>query len=115
MDKRLQISIFEVVGSPFCVASPEGQKVCKCLSVALSQKQPVALSFHNVSTLTPAFLNVAVGQLYGNFDENQIRQLLTVVDIEPNDKELLKRVVDSAKRYFNDPERLEQAMKEELG
>ena len=115
MEKRLQISMFEVVGSSFCVALGDGQKVYKRLSAAIAQDQPVSLSFKNVSLLTAAFLNVAVGQLYGNFDENQIRQLLKAVDIEPDDKALLRRVVDSAKRYFKDPQRYEQALKEELG
>ena len=115
MDKRLQISMFEVVGSSFCVASGDGQKVYERLSAAIAQDQPVSLSFKNVSVLTSAFLNVAVGQLYGKFDGKQIRQNLKVVDIEPDDKALLKRVVDSAKRYFEDPQRYEQAMKEELG
>ncbi len=115
MEKRLQIKLFEVVGSPFCVASSDGQKVYDRLSAALGREQPVALSFLHVSTLTSAFLNVAVGQLYGNFDEVQIRKLLTAVDIEPDDKELLRRVVDSAKRYFKHRQSYEQAMKEELG
>lgn len=115
MEKRIQINLFEVVGSPFCIASGDGQKVYDRLSAALYREQPVSLSFLNVSTLTSAFLNAAVGQLYGNFDENQIRQFLTAVDIEPDDKELLRRVVESAKRFFKDPLRYEQAMKEELG
>ena len=115
MAKGLSISIFEVVGSPLCVASGDGQMVYNRLSAALNQGQAVSLSFHNVSTLTSAFLNVAIGQLYGNFDEEHIRRHLTVTDIEPDDIELLKRVVDSAKRYFQDPEKYEQVIKEELG
>ena len=109
------ISIFEVVGNPLCVASGDGEKVFNCLFDALSQGQSVSLSFLHVTTFTPAFLNVAVGQLYGNFDEEHIRKHLTVTDIEPDDIELLKRVIDSAKRYFQDPEKHEQAFKEELG
>ena len=54
----------------------------------------------NVSTLTSAFLNAAVGQLYGQFDEDQIRRLLKVEDRESDDVALLKRVVDTAKQYF---------------
>ena len=88
--------------------------VFNCLSDALNQGQSASLSFHNISTLTPAFLNAAVGQLYGSFDEGHIRKHLTVTDIEPEDVELLKRVVDSTKRYFQNPELHEQAFNEEL-
>ena len=115
MAKSFPISIFEVVGSPLCVASGDGQKVYDRLSAAFRQDRPVSLSFRNVSTLTSAFLNAAVGQLYGQFDEGQIRRLLKVEDMEPDDVALLKRVVDTAKQYFRDPQRFEQAAQEVLG
>ena len=115
MAKSLSISIFEVVGSPLCVASGDGQKVYDRLAAALKQDRPVSLSFRNVSTLTSAFLNAAVGQLYGQFDEDQIRRLLKVEDMESDDVALLKRVVDTAKQYFRDPQRFEQATQEVLG
>ena len=44
--------------------------------------------------LTSAFLNAAIGQLYGTFSEGQIRSQLKVEDVEPDDLALLKRVVD---------------------
>lgn len=115
MANRLVISVFEVVGSPLCVASDDGQKVYNRLSIALENKQLVELSFRNISALTSAFLNAAVGQLYSQFDEEHIRNLLKVVDMESDDVELLKRVVESAKLYFQDPQRFEQVIKDELG
>jgi hypothetical protein len=115
MQKELTISIFEVVGSPLCVASSDGQKIYDRLATALKEGRSTILSFHNVSTLTSAFLNAAIGQLYGHFNEEQIRQLLTVKDMEPDDLALLKRVVETAKQYFKDPERFNQAIRNVLG
>ena len=60
MQKELTISIFEVVGSPLCVASSDGQKLCDRLAAALKGGQSTILSFHIVSTLTSAFLNAAM-------------------------------------------------------
>ena len=114
MQKEITIAIFEVVGSPLCVASSDGQKVYDRLDFALKEHFKVALSFRNVSTLTSAFLNAAIGQLYGTFSEEQIRSLLKVEDIEPDDRELLKRVVDTAKMYFKDPQRFDQVVRETL-
>ena len=51
---------------------------------------------------TAAFLNAAVGQLYGTFSEKKIRSLLKIEDAEQDDLALLKRVVDNAKLYFVD-------------
>ena len=111
MSEVIRISIFEVVGSSLCVASGDGQKVYERLSVALKADRNVTLSFHNVTTLTSAFLNAAIGQLYGTFSKEQIRDLLKVVDAEQDDLALLKRVVDNAKLYFKDPERFDKVVK----
>lgn len=51
--------------------------------------------------LISLFLNVAIGQLYGTFDEQTIRNQLRVEGLEQDDKELLKIVVDNAKKYYS--------------
>ena len=109
MNKDLTLSILEVVGSPLCVASDDGQKVHDRIAAAMKEGQGVTVSFLNVSSLTSAFLNAAIGQLYSSFSENEIRSKLKVADLEPDDRELLKRVVDTAKEYFKDPERFKRA------
>ena len=114
MKKCISIIIFEVVGSPLCVASGDGQKVYDRLFALLQKDCRVALSFRNVSTLTAAFLNAAIGQLYGTLSEEQIHSMLTVEDMEPDDLALLKRVVDTAKMYFKDPQRFDQVVRETL-
>lgn len=115
MQKDVTVSIFEVVGSHLCVASSDGQKVYERLASALKEGRSVFLSFHNVSILTSAFLNAAIGQLYGEFSEEQIRSLLTVQDMQPDDLELLKRVVETAKEYFKDPQKFDKAVQDTLG
>ena len=114
MSKNLELSIFEIVGSPLCVASSDGQKVCDRLEAALKERRNVMLSFRNITTLTSAFLNAAIGQLYGKFSEEDIRALLNVQDIQQDDLALLKRVVETAKQYFKDPKKFDQALRETL-
>ena len=91
-----------------------GQKVYDRLEPGLKSGRRVILSFRNVTTLTSAFLNAAIGQLYGTFDSEQIRSLLEVKDIEQDDLELLKRVIETAKQYFRDPEKFDQAVQDVL-
>ncbi len=112
MRKDTTISVYEVVGSPLCVASDDGQKVYDRLAATLREGRRVSLSFHNVTTMTSAFLNAAIGQLYGTFSEEQIRSLLKVEDLEREDATLLKRVVETAKLYFKDPQRFDQVVRE---
>lgn len=112
MRSEVMISLFEVVSSPLCVASGDGHKVYERLAAAFGEGRKVALSFHNVSTLTSAFLNAAIGQLYGRFSEEQIRTLLKVEHIQQDDLALLKRVIETAKQYFKDPGKFDQAVRD---
>lgn len=112
MSANLAIKVYEVVGNPLCVASSDGQMVFTRLLAAMRENKKVELSFHNVTTLTSAFLNAAIGQLYGEFDEKTIKKLVNVKDMQPDDLALLKRVVDTAKLYFKDPKKFERAVKE---
>ena len=115
MTEPLTLRLFELVGGPLCVASDDGQKVHDQLARAIGEGHRVRLSFANVTGLTSAFLNAALGQLYSAFQPEQIRNSLSVDDIEPDDLALLKRVVDTAKEYFRDPERFEEAERVVLG
>ena len=115
MSENIRISMFEVVGSPFCVASNDGQKVHKHLDAALRANQEVVLSFHNITALTKPFLTAAIGELYGTFSEEKIRSLLKIEDAEPKDLALLDRVLRSAKLYFEDPKRFNRAIQEVMG
>ena len=112
MSTNLAIKVYEVVGNPLCVASSDGQMVFSRLIAAMKEGKKVELSFHNVTTLTSAFLNAAIGQLYGEYDEKTIRKLLAVKDMQPDDLALLKRVVETAKLYFKDPKEFDKAIKE---
>ncbi len=114
MSENIQISLFEVVGSPFCVATDDGQEVHKHLDAALRANQEVVLSFHNVTALTTPFLTAAIGELYGTFSEEEIRSLLKVEDIATDDLALLESVVRDVKLYFKDPQRFNQIFQEVL-
>jgi hypothetical protein len=102
---NITLSIREIVGSPDCVASDNGQGLYDRVAVALKQGIEVTVSFRDVSSLTRAFLNAAIGRLYGTFSESEIRSKLKVKDMQPDDLALLKRVVETAKQYFKNPKR----------
>jgi len=115
MAEKVVIRPFDVVGSSLCVASEQGEKVHSLLKAALRQQHEVDLSFENVSVLTSAFLNSAVGQLYGEFSEMDIQAGLSVSDMSQEDADLLRRVVETAKSYFSNPDQLRRARREVLG
>ena len=114
MPEDIRISMFEIVGGSLCVASSDGQKIYDRLAAALKADRHVVISFNKVTTLTAAFLNAAIGQLYGTFSEEKIRSLLKVKDVGSVDLALLKRVVGNAKLYFKDPQKFDQVVRETL-
>lgn len=100
MNNSLALSVYEIVGSAVCASSADGQRVYDRLVAGTREDRVITLSFCKVSALTPAFLNAAIGQLYGEFSETKIRSAMKLVDIDPSDLVLVKRVIENAKKYF---------------
>ena len=114
MSKEVIVRVFDIVGGPLCVSAEDGQCVHDKIVPFLREDTKVALSFEQVETLISAFLNAAVGQLYVEFPEDRIRELLSVRDMDEEDMAVLKRVVDNAKRYFANKTVVDKAWKEEV-
>ena len=109
------VRIFDIVGGPLCVSADDGQRVHDKIVPLLRDGKEVALSFEQVETLISAFLNAAIGQLYGEFPEDHIRELVSVRDMDEEDQAVLNRVVDNAKRYFANTSTVDKAWTEEVG
>ena len=97
----IEINIFAIVGDDSCVNAEDGQKVFGKIKEVIEAGHKAKLSFTNVSLLTSAFLNVAIGQLYGLFDDKKLRDSLSVENITEDDKSLLKKVIDNAKLFYS--------------
>lgn len=113
--EKYTIQVFSIVGSPYCVEAEDGYKIYELIKAALEAGRQVELSFLNVEILTTAFLNTAVGQLYRDFTEEQVKASLSVSNITPTGRVALKRVVETAKLYYKDPEAMERSAREVLG
>ena len=115
MPDPITVQVFDIIGGPLCVSAGDGQRLHDKIAPLLEAGTPVVLSFERVDILISAFLNAAVGQLYGKLPENRIRELLSVQDMEPDDLDMLSRVVDNAKLYFSRPGEFDRAWEDELG
>lgn len=109
------INIVNVVGDSFCVEAENGQKVFELIKKIFLEKKKVTLSFLNVEMLTTAFLNTAIGQLYREFPEEVIKENLKVENLSQSGLVSLKRVVDTAKLYYKDPDAMQKSINEILG
>jgi hypothetical protein len=113
--QEIIIHVFNTVGSGFCVDADDGQKVYGLITKALHEGKKIKLSFQNVEILTSAFLDTAIGQLYRDFSEEKIKSSLSVENMLPEDKVLLKRVTGTAKLYYKDLEGMQKSINEILG
>ena len=112
MVNKINISIYAIVGNSICVSPEDGDKVFKQLKMALLEEKQIDISFINVEILTSTFLDTAIGKLYDEFDEDKIKDNLSVSDISNGDKLLLKRIVDTAKVYYKNPDQFEDSINE---
>ncbi|MCL2101686.1 MAG: STAS-like domain-containing protein [Fibromonadales bacterium] len=112
--KKIELRVYQIVGNEVCVSADDGHKVYESIKTFISEKKKIVLSFQNVTMLTSAFLNTAIGQLYGSFSEKDIKLCLSVSNLPELDLVLLKRVVENAKCYYSDPQKMEQTIKEVL-
>ena len=113
MTNPIEVRIHDLVG-PICASTTDAQSVFDRISPLLEDDKPVVLVFDRVETIIPAFLNVAVGQLFGTMPEEKIRTLLSVSGLV-NDEELFKIAMENAKRYYERPADYDRAWREEAG
>jgi hypothetical protein len=114
-EERIKITVMETAGDDCCVAACDGQKIHDRIEAALCEKKKVELSFEGTRELTPAFLNAAVGQLYGCFPSELIESSLSFSDISEEDEIILKRVLERAKTYFEHAYSCRKALRDVLG
>lgn len=114
MTNPIAVRIHDLVG-PICASTEDAQSIYDKIFPILADDRPVVLVFDGVEIVISAFLNVAVGQLFGTMPEDKIRALLSVSDIADDDRELLEVVMENAKRYFERPSDYDRAWREETG
>lgn len=113
--KEIRVSIFEQIGSKAAVSSEDGELLYKRIVKGLEEDVIVVLDFMNIELVTSTFLNAAIGQLYNRYGSPFLRAHLKVENLAKEDLELLKKVIERAKEYFKDKEKMEKNIKEVLG
>lgn len=100
MSEQIVLRVSDIIGSPLGISAEDGQKVFDKIEALLKRGQHITISFERVTMLISLFLNASIGQLYGSFTEENIRELVKVDGLAEDDLEMLKRVVDNAKKYY---------------
>jgi STAS-like domain of unknown function (DUF4325) len=113
---QVTIKITKVVDGGICVAAADGNRVHDAIVAEMEKGNRIELSFSGVTRMTTAFLNTAIGQLYGEFSEEQIRKhLAPPIDVQSWHLNRLKLVVDRAKIFFKNPSAAKDAFLSSTG
>lgn len=107
----VNLIVKDIIGSQIAMATEAGDKVFNTIYSYLKQTTNVTLDFSNISILTTAFLNAALGQLYGEktFTSEFLNEHLKIVNVQDEDKALFPIVIQRAKEYFKNREDFEDS------
>ena len=95
----MQISVLKLCGS-ICADPDTGGCLCDQTRQALEAGESVVLDCGGVTTLTSAFLNAAVGCLYGSFAVEELDRRLSWSGLDQTDESLIRLVRANAVRFF---------------
>jgi len=98
------IHIVDVIEGPICVDAQDGEKVFEAIKYHLKNHENVILSFEGVEFVISAFLNVAIGKLYGDFTEESIKENFRVEHMKQEDVIKLERAIKNGKAFYKNPE-----------
>jgi hypothetical protein len=115
MSEPISIRVLDVIGRPLAVDTTDGQRLHDKMAPLLREDRKVLLSFDSITMVITAFLNAAIGQLYGEFPEAKVDSLVEVRDLLPVFQSTLDKSRELSKSYFRDPERMKKAIQEVMG
>lgn len=99
------INISNTICSKRALTIEDGTLLFDVVKKHLEHDKKVVLSFNGIELIGNEFLNISIGQLYGVYKEDFIKEHLAIDEnISEEYKELLKRVVDTAKLYYKEKE-----------
>jgi hypothetical protein len=98
MGRNIVIEVSDVVSSSFCIGFRDGNSVFEKIRNQISQGKHVVVSFENVRSLSAAFLESAIGQLYnGEISEAKLEECISWAGVSPTRKLLIERAIAEAK------------------
>lgn len=97
----MEVRIREIVGTR-CITKDDGQRVYDTIHSALKDGQSVTLDFAEVTQFASPFFNFAIGQLVKDIPVDNLKTLLSIVNIVPDGQLVVDRVIENASRYHTD-------------
>lgn len=98
------IKVRDKINTTYCVDASDGEKIFELSKKALDEKKKVVLSFDGIELVITAFLNAAVGKLYGVFSEEFILSHLSNSNMTDDFQTIWDKVTEGAPKYYANKE-----------
>ena len=95
--------VCEMVGED-AITLDDGQSIHDQIRPELLAGHEVDLDFDGVAVFASPFFNAAIGQLLKDLQPDDLNRLLRVLNINPTGRDVLRRVVENAKKYYASPD-----------
>ncbi|MGI0494044.1 STAS-like domain-containing protein [Alkalinema pantanalense CENA528] len=96
------ILVSQLIGN-YGITLEDGEKLHDILSPLIAQGTDITLDFSNVTIFASPFFNAAIGRLVSEFSAEQLNTHLHPINLAPAGQNTLKRVIENAKAYQNNP------------
>lgn len=113
MEEKVTIVVADLIGSTLCITAEDGQIIYKKIVELLKLNKSVCVSFERITTIISLFLNNAIGALYKDHNDSDLANL-TYAGLSEEDKALLSRVIENAKKYYAAPKEFDDALAKEI-
>jgi hypothetical protein len=110
--QTIRISVYEAIGNSAAISTEDGEMIFNRVKDLLSNDKKIIVDFTNIDLVVSTFLNASVGQLYGFYSPDVIRDNFNVEGLSDEDLNLLKKVIETAKQYFENRSGFENTVKE---
>jgi len=99
-NEKTTVNVFNIIKSPEAMTIEEGNMIYNQIIKKLKNNDKIIIDFSNIKSITPTFLNIAIGQLYNEYDNAFLKENIKIKNLEKQNLVLLKKVINNAKKYF---------------
>lgn len=111
---RTKIDVAKKIKNPSALTQEQGDIIYNEITNAFEKNEEIVLDFKNVESMISPFLNNAIGQLYGRYTSEDIKQHLILENFPPEKNATLNVVINNAKNFYANKKVFTQTAKDVL-
>ena len=104
------INLHDTMQSNYCEDSADGEKVYSMLKEVVSDGNSARLSFEGIELVIAAFLNIAVGQLFKDFESDYVHSHLSPQDLHDDYQTLWMKTMHHTPHYYPHREEMDKCI-----